>query len=44
MAKNSMEVIGAIKTYGIRPVLHLSSGVKITGGEGTETSPYTLVL
>ena len=28
----------------VRPVLYLTSAVKITGGEGTESSPYTLGL
>ena len=30
--------------YGARPVLYLTSSVKITGGEGTSSSPYTLGL
>ena len=29
-------------TGGIRPVVTLKAGVKITGGSGTEGSPYTL--
>ncbi len=29
-------------TYGLRPVFHLKSNVKITGGNGTSDSPYTL--
>ena len=32
----------AAGTRGFRPVFTLKSGLKITGGEGTETSPYTL--
>lgn len=40
---NSSGNIGTLApSYGVRPVLHLTPGVKITGGEGTETSPYTL--
>ena len=31
-----------INEYAIRPVLYLSSNVKISGGEGTSGSPYTL--
>ena len=27
---------------GLRPVFHLKSGIKITGGSGTKTDPYTL--
>ena len=30
--------------YNIRPVLYLTSSVKITGGSGTSTNPYTLGL
>ena len=30
--------------FAVRPVLYLTSAVKITGGEGTENSPYTLGL
>ena len=30
--------------YAVRPVLSLSSNVKISGGEGTSTSPYQLTL
>ena len=29
-------------TYGLRPVFHLKSGIKVTGGSGTSSSPYTL--
>ena len=29
-------------TYGLRPVFTLNSGIKITGGNGTSSSPYTL--
>ncbi len=35
---------GASVTLGVRPVVYLKSTVKITGGEGTSTSPYTLAL
>ncbi len=30
--------------YAVRPVLSLSSNVKISGGEGTSSSPYTLSI
>ena len=30
--------------YGVRPVLYLTSSVKITGGSGTSSDPYTLGL
>ena len=30
--------------FGVRPVLYLTSSVKITGGDGTSSSPYTLGL
>ena len=30
--------------YGVRPVLYLISSAKITGGNGTSSSPYTLGL
>ncbi len=29
-------------SYGLRPVFKLKSGIKVTGGSGTESSPYTL--
>ncbi len=29
-------------TYGLRPVFHLKSGIKVTGGNGSSDSPYTL--
>ena len=29
-------------TYGLRPVFILKSGIKVTGGNGTAESPYTL--
>ena len=32
------------RKYAIRPVLSLSSNVKISGGEGTSSGPYTLSL
>ena len=42
---NSGGNIGILSpSYGVRPVCRLSPGVKITGGEGTEASPYTLGL
>ena len=28
--------------YSLRPVFKLKSGIKITGGSGTESDPYTL--
>ena len=31
-------------SYAVRPVLYLKSNVKITGGSGTSTDPYTLGL
>ena len=31
-------------TYGARPVIYLSSSVKITGGDGTSSNPYQLTL
>ena len=34
----------ANSSYGVRPVVYLKSSVKITGGEGTSISPYTLAL
>ena len=34
----------AYSAYGIRPVTYLSSSVKITGGNGTLSSPYELSL
>ena len=30
------------RTYGLRPVFTLNEGLKVTGGNGEETSPYTL--
>ena len=33
---------GISKTYGFRPVFILNSNVKVTGGNGTAESPYTL--
>ena len=29
-------------TNGLRPVFHLKSGLKVTGGNGTSDNPYTL--
>ena len=37
----SSEAISDIE-YAVRPVLYLSSNVKISGGSGTSSSPYTL--
>ena len=34
----------AVNTYGARPVIYLSSSVKITGGNGTLSSPYELEI
>ena len=31
-------------TYAVSPAIYLSSNVKISGGEGTEDSPFTLSL
>ena len=31
-------------SYAVRPTLYLKSNVKITGGSGTSTDPYTLGL
>jgi len=28
--------------YGLRPVFHLKSGIKVIGGDGSEGNPYTL--
>ena len=33
-----------IRSQGLRPVFTLKSGIKVTGGEGTPESPYTLGL
>ena len=32
----------ASRTWGLRPVFHLKSGIKVTGGTGEEGSPYIL--
>ena len=29
-------------SFGVRPIISLKSGLKITGGEGTLTNPYTI--
>ncbi len=34
----------AVTAYGARPVIYLSSSVKITGGDGTLSSPYELEI
>ena len=36
--------VGNSGGYAVRPVLSLSSNVKISGGEGTSGSPYTLSI
>ena len=41
MASGSIRVIGNI-TNGLRPVFTLKSTIKVTGGNGTSSSPYTL--
>ena len=33
-----------LREYAVRPVLSLSSNVKISGGEGTSSNPYTLSI
>ena len=33
---------GTSYSYGLRPVFHLKSGIKVTGGDGSEGNPYTL--
>ena len=33
---------GDSDSYGLRLVLHLKSGIKVTGGDGSEGNPYTL--
>ena len=45
----SISSIGSIATggvtnrqYAVRPTLYLKSNIKITGGSGTSTNPYTL--
>ena len=47
----SISSIGSIVTggvtnrqYAVRPTLYLTSSVKITGGSGTSSDPYTLVI
>ena len=35
---------GVDREYGVHPVLTLSSNVKISGGEGTSSNPYTLSI
>ena len=32
------------RSFGLRPVFHIKSGINITGGNGTESSPYTLEI
>ena len=40
----SRNLANSYVTIGVRPVLYLTSSVKITGGSGTSTDPYTLGL
>ena len=35
-------VLSISNSFGLRPVFTLKSGIKVTGGNGTESSPYTL--
>ena len=39
---NSGDAHGYSYSYGLRPVFHLKSGIKVTGGDGSEGNPYTL--
>jgi len=34
----------ALSWFGVRPVFHLKSNIKIISGEGTPTNPYTLTM
>ena len=36
--------VGAYSAYGVRPVVYLTSNVKISGGEGTSELPFSLEL
>ena len=40
----SRNLANSYAAIGVRPVLYLTSSVKITGGNGTSSSPYTLGL
>ena len=39
---NTLYTLSASDSYGLRPVFHLKSGIKVTGGSGTSDDPYTL--
>ena len=39
---NTGTVYSYSHTYGLRPVFTLKTGIKVIGGNGEETSPYTL--
>ena len=36
------QTFGVTFTWGFRPVFKLKPGIKVTGGSGTSSSPYTL--
>ena len=36
------DAYGISFSFGLRPVFHLKSGIKVTGGDGSEGNPYTL--
>ena len=38
----SNDLVEERRTLGLRPVFHLKPGIKVTGGSGTSTDPYTL--
>ena len=42
VSSGSIIYADAAADYNIRPILSLSSNVKISGGEGTSSNPYTL--
>ena len=44
ISDGSVNASSANTTRGVSPALYLNSNVKISGGEGTESSPYTLSL
>lgn len=41
-ARRTSEMNSIDHTFGLRPVFHLKSGIKVTGGNGTSDNPYTL--
>ena len=43
-SSGTVSYYSAISTYSVSPALYLNSNVKISGGSGTEESPYTLSL